>query len=85
MLGGLSDACRALEAVLRRWGVSAEMYAWNFLFFMSRGSPGAGDDKAENSLGVGFSKEPKDWAPEALQKPVGLEAPNHFALLKILL
>lgn len=46
---------------------------------------GVWDDKADNGLGVGFSKEPKDCAPEALQKPVGLEAPNHFALLKILL
>lgn len=61
------------------------MYCWNFLLFMSQVSPGGWDDKAENSLGVGFSKEPKDCAPKALQKPVGLEAPNHSALLKILL
>lgn len=41
--------------------------------------------KAEYSLGVGFSKEPKDCAPEALWKPMGLVFPNHFALLKNLL
>lgn len=54
------------KAVLRGCCLCAQMYRWNFLFFMSPLSPGGCDDKAENSLGVGFSKEPKDCAPKAL-------------------